>query len=115
MHGMNNQSDGPFSDIGSGPIDAGKAADLLATQGVKGVPEAVAADIVRFIAAGNRIEAIKLLRRSVPGYGLKDAKDIVDNLSNNMGVKIKSGCGAGMLLVGVGCSLAAAGLRHYWG
>ena len=42
------------------------------------LPDDVRTEIDRLVATGQKIQAIKLLRTSVPGLSLKDAKDRVD-------------------------------------
>jgi len=57
----------------SGPVKSG----LLASGPVT-LPDDVRAEVDRLVAAGQKIQAIKVLRTAVPGLSLKDGKDLVD-------------------------------------
>jgi ribosomal protein L7/L12 len=46
------------------------------------------AEVMALMQKGNKIEAIKLVRQ-MTGLGLKEAKDLVDKMSNGISVEIK--------------------------
>lgn len=61
-------------------------------------PEDTRAEIERLLKAGEKLSAIRLYREAT-GSGLKDAKDAVEAIAEEIGLPKSSGCGTAVLLV----------------
>jgi ribosomal protein L7/L12 len=68
--------------------DSGPVKPVPPASGPVTLPDDGRAEIDRLVVAGQKIQAIKLLRTSVPGLSLKDAKDRVDAWHTTRGIDL---------------------------
>jgi len=68
--------------------ESGPVKPVTPATGPVTLPDDVRAEIDRLVAGGQKIQAIKLLRTSVPGLSLKDAKDHIDAWHATRGIDL---------------------------
>ena len=85
--------------VEGGSIAADNEVQFLASRGLPGLSQTQASSILAPLKTGQTIPAIKAIREAKPSLGLKEAKDLAENLQAALGVPLKSGGCLGVIVI----------------